>query len=483
MLIRSKVVKLTAASASEFLFADFLSEIEPKKVSEAQKHPGLEDAMQVELKQFYRNKVWTLVPLPYRKIAISSKWVFRFKKDKVGTVVRNKVSLVAQGYSQEKGIDYDKTFAPDNASVKTHMVPLNNLGPDLAGKPVNETLYRGMIGYLMYLTVSMPEIQFSTCLCARYQANPKQLHLIDVKRSFMYLKGTPSLGLWYPKCSGFDLKRYSDLDYASCNMERKSTLATQAVTYAPQCGDMAVESVQFQSSNFVENFSYPQSVPTYKAICKFLMNCPLAEAFIKTPLVLYQNFLGEFWCIAVPLALDYKTFCESTGLDYNKDNYVAHPSPEAVKAELDKIATNEALVQKNLVLKTSFPMAWRILLTFVIQVLSRNYSSTKQLNSIQEFLAYFLLIGTKVDIGEIIYNDLVTRLMTKTRQKYVSYPRFVSCTLEVLLGSEYSQDPKFRNLPNALSQSNITRAPSKVTRIELMASMIDVINQESSVTP
>ncbi|GJV36165.1 hypothetical protein Tco_1408642 [Tanacetum coccineum] len=219
------------------------------------------------------------------------------------------------------------------------------------------------------------------------------------------------------------------------------------------------------------------------------MNCPLAEAFIKTPLVLYQNFLGEFWCTDVvedpnprednskvhpikefiikftvlngkkPLALDYKTFCESTGLDYNKDNYVAHPSPEAVKAELDKIATNEALV------------------------LSRNDSSIKQLNSIQEFLAYCLLIGTNVDIGEIIYNDLVTRLMTKTRQKYVSYPRFVSCTLEVLLGSEYSQDLKFRNLPNALSQSNITRAPSKVTRIELMASMIEVINQESLVTP
>ncbi|GJV36166.1 retrovirus-related pol polyprotein from transposon TNT 1-94 [Tanacetum coccineum] len=167
MLTRSKVVKLTAASAGECLFADFLSKIEPKKVSEAHKHPGLEDAMQAELKQFYRNKVWTLVPLPYGKIAISSKWVFRFKKDEVGTVVRNKVSLVAQGYSQEKGIDYDKTFAP---------------------------------------------------------ANQKQLHLIDVKRSVMYLKGTPSLGPWYPKCSGFDLKGYSDLDYASYNMERKSTL-------------------------------------------------------------------------------------------------------------------------------------------------------------------------------------------------------------------------------------------------------------------
>ncbi|GKD55731.1 retrovirus-related pol polyprotein from transposon TNT 1-94, partial [Tanacetum coccineum] len=75
MLTRSMAAKLTAASASECLFADFLSEIEPKKVSEALKHPGWIDAMQEVLNQFYRNKVWTLVPLPYGKIAIGSKWV------------------------------------------------------------------------------------------------------------------------------------------------------------------------------------------------------------------------------------------------------------------------------------------------------------------------------------------------------------------------------------------------------------------------
>ncbi|GJZ33484.1 retrovirus-related pol polyprotein from transposon TNT 1-94 [Tanacetum coccineum] len=73
MLTRSMAAKLTAASASECLFADFLSEIEPKKVSEALKYPGWVDAMQEELNQFYRNKVWTLVPLPYGKIAIGSK--------------------------------------------------------------------------------------------------------------------------------------------------------------------------------------------------------------------------------------------------------------------------------------------------------------------------------------------------------------------------------------------------------------------------
>ncbi|GKA81761.1 hypothetical protein Tco_0788453 [Tanacetum coccineum] len=103
------------------------------------------------------------------------------------------------------------------------MVPPNNLGPNLNGKAVNETQYRGMIGSLIYLTTSRLDIQFSTCLCARYQANPKESHLIAVKRISRYLKDTPSLGLWYPKCSGFDLKGYSDSDYTGCNMDRKNT--------------------------------------------------------------------------------------------------------------------------------------------------------------------------------------------------------------------------------------------------------------------
>ncbi|GKC89622.1 hypothetical protein Tco_1150271 [Tanacetum coccineum] len=82
------------------------------------------------------------------------------------------------------------------------MVPPNNLCPDLTGKPVNETSYRGMIGY---------------------HSNPKESHLIALKRILKYLNGTPNLGLYYPKCSGFDLKGYSHSDYVGCNMDKKST--------------------------------------------------------------------------------------------------------------------------------------------------------------------------------------------------------------------------------------------------------------------
>ncbi|GKD67990.1 retrovirus-related pol polyprotein from transposon TNT 1-94 [Tanacetum coccineum] len=70
----------------------------------------------------------------------------------------------------------------DSSLVKTPMVPPNNLGPDLAAKSINETSYRGMIGLLMYLTTTRPDIQFSIVLCVRYQSNPKESHLIAVKR-------------------------------------------------------------------------------------------------------------------------------------------------------------------------------------------------------------------------------------------------------------------------------------------------------------
>lgn len=75
-----------------------------------------------------------------------------------------------------------------------------------------------MIGSLLYLTASRPNIMFATCICARYQANPRESHFISVKRTFRYLKGTPNLGLWYPKKSSFDLTDYSDIDFAGCNL-------------------------------------------------------------------------------------------------------------------------------------------------------------------------------------------------------------------------------------------------------------------------
>nr|GEU75759.1 hypothetical protein [Tanacetum cinerariifolium] len=424
-------------------------------------HPALQD-------RWSRDQHIELVNI----IAIGSKCIFRNKKDEHGTTKKNKARLVAKGYSQEERIDYDETFTPvarmeairiflafatymnfkvyqmDVKSaflnVKTPMVPPNNLGPDLAGKPVNDTSYRGMI------------------------------------ESLMYLKGTLTLGLYYPKCSCFDLKGYSDSDYAGCNMDKKSTSEQQTIKYAPQWNNMTVENVIFQTNNVVGNFNYPPNVPVYKPIIKFLQNYPLYNAFTNCPSVAYHNFLREFWSTAVafdpfpstdepkkcllkelfikflvlneqrPLTLNFNTFCSSTDLSYNNGKYVDHPTPEVVKKELGKIAIIPSYLDKTSILKNLFLVALRILFTFVIQALGKNYSSTEQVNSIQQLLAYSLITGTEVDRGEIIYSDL---------------------------------DKKFGFLPLILSNSNFTKDPSKVTKIELTAHMIVVNNQRDSVSP
>ncbi|GJY03919.1 putative ribonuclease H-like domain-containing protein [Tanacetum coccineum] len=381
------------------LFACFLSQEEPKKVIHALKDPSWIEAMQEELLQFKLQEVWTLVDLPNGKRAIGSKWVFRNKKDERGIVIRNKARLVAQGYTQEEGIDYDEVFAPvarieairlflayasfkdfvvyqmdvksaflygkieeevyvcqppgfedpdfpdrvykvekalyglhqaprawyetlstyllDNGfqrgkidktlfikrhkgdillvqvyvddiifgstkkelciafeklmhekfqmssmgeltfflglqvkqkkdgifisqdkyvakilkkfgftEVKTTSTPMETQKPllkDEDGEEVDVHMYRSMIGSLMYLTSSRPDIMFAVCACARYQVNPKVSHLHAVKRIFRYLKGQPKLGLWYLKDSPFDLVAYTDSDYARVSLDRKST--------------------------------------------------------------------------------------------------------------------------------------------------------------------------------------------------------------------------------------------------------------------
>jgi hypothetical protein len=124
-------------------------------------------------------------------------------------------------------IDLLKRFGLTNVKAYgTPMSPSTKLDKDEKGKPVDVKLYRGMIGSLLYLTASRPDIMFSVCLCARFQSCPKESHLIAVKRIFRYLLGTIDLGLWYPKSNSFDLISYTDADFSGCKIDRKSTSGT-----------------------------------------------------------------------------------------------------------------------------------------------------------------------------------------------------------------------------------------------------------------
>ncbi|GKC73583.1 putative ribonuclease H-like domain-containing protein [Tanacetum coccineum] len=175
--------------------------------------------------------VWTLVDLPKGKRAIGTKWVYRNKKYERGIVVRNKARLVAQDrgwifQSQGKYLaGILKKF--DFVTVKTASTPIETnkeLIKDEKAEDVDVHLYRSMIGSLMYLTASRPDIMFAVCACARFQVTLKISHLYAVKRIFRYLKDQPKLGLLYPIDSPFDLEAFSDSDYAGASLDRKSTI-------------------------------------------------------------------------------------------------------------------------------------------------------------------------------------------------------------------------------------------------------------------
>ena len=120
--------------------------------------------------------------------------------------------------------DIMKKFGMENAKpIKTPMATNGHLDLDEGGNPIDQKLYRSMIGSLLYLTASRPDIMFSVCMCARFQAAPRECHLTAVKRILRYLQFTLNIGLWYPNGAHFDLVGYSDSDYAGCKVDRKST--------------------------------------------------------------------------------------------------------------------------------------------------------------------------------------------------------------------------------------------------------------------
>nr|GEZ89894.1 hypothetical protein [Tanacetum cinerariifolium] len=155
------------------------------------------EAMQEELNEFERLKVWELVP----------------RLDQV----------------MEEGINFEESFAPVARleairiflAYAAHKNMKSKLDEDKKGKAVDPSHYRGMIGTLLYLTASRPDLQFAICMCVGYQARPTEKHVHTVKRIFRYLRGTVHRGLWYPKDSSVALTAFADADHAGCQDTRR----------------------------------------------------------------------------------------------------------------------------------------------------------------------------------------------------------------------------------------------------------------------
>jgi hypothetical protein len=114
----------------------------------------------------------------------------------------------------------------DAKPIKTPMGTDEHLDVNKGGKSVDQKAYRSMIWSLLYLCASRLDIMLSVRMCARFQSDPKECHLVAVKRILRYLVSTPCFEIWYPKGSTFDLIGYSDSNYARCKVDRKSTSGT-----------------------------------------------------------------------------------------------------------------------------------------------------------------------------------------------------------------------------------------------------------------
>ena len=124
------------------------------------------------------------------------------------------VTFICQAkYTSDMLKKFDMT---DAKPIKTPMTVNGHLDLNEDEKSMDQKVYRSMIGSLLYLCASRLDIMLSVCMCAKFQANSKECHLVAVKRILRYLVHTPNLGLWYPKGSTFDLLGYSDSDYADC---------------------------------------------------------------------------------------------------------------------------------------------------------------------------------------------------------------------------------------------------------------------------
>ncbi|GJV92677.1 putative ribonuclease H-like domain-containing protein [Tanacetum coccineum] len=253
-----------------------------QKASSAQQALVLQDeswveAMQEELLQFKLQKVWVLVDLTYGKknwrqilfLAFAQTWIDCYQMDvkstflygtieeevyvhqplgfvdpahpnKVYKAIKSLYGLhqaprawyaTISSFLMENGFrrgTIDKTLfikkKKSDIITATTLIESNKpLVKDDNGVDVDVHVYRSMIGSLMYLIASRPDIMFVICACARFQVNPKSSHLNAVKRIFRYLKHQPKLGLWYPRDSPFELEAYSDSDYGGASLDKKST--------------------------------------------------------------------------------------------------------------------------------------------------------------------------------------------------------------------------------------------------------------------
>ncbi|GKB86094.1 gag-pol polyprotein, partial [Tanacetum coccineum] len=205
------------------MFVLTVSTTEPKNIKEAMVDHAWIEAMQEELHQFDRLKVWELVDKPFGKTMIKLKWLWKNKKDEDNIVIHNNARLmdIKMAFLNAPLNGEVYVAQPDGFVDLDHPEKVYRLRKALHGlKQAPRAWYDELLNFLM--SKGFTKVQ-AVCYCARYQARPTEKHLKEVKRIFRYIKGTINMGLWYPKDSVFELIAFSYADRVECLDTRKST--------------------------------------------------------------------------------------------------------------------------------------------------------------------------------------------------------------------------------------------------------------------
>nr|GEY51381.1 retrovirus-related Pol polyprotein from transposon TNT 1-94 [Tanacetum cinerariifolium] len=251
------------------MYNSALSKVEPKNFKSAITEDCWFQAVLDKIHKFDQLQVWELVPRSDRVMIIALNWIYKVKLDKYGDVLKKKARLTAflngelkeevcvsqpegfvdpnhptyvyrlkkalyglkQAPQQSKfALEILKKFGMDLCDpVDTPMVDRLKLDEDPLRIPVDQTQFRSMVGSLMYLTASRPDLVFAVCMCARYQASPTKKHLEALKRVFWYLRGTINWRLWYLKDTAMALTAYADADHVGCQDTRRKKVEKSVV--------------------------------------------------------------------------------------------------------------------------------------------------------------------------------------------------------------------------------------------------------------
>ncbi|GJT84393.1 putative ribonuclease H-like domain-containing protein [Tanacetum coccineum] len=343
--------------------------------------------------------------------------------------------------------------------VDTPMVDRLKLDEDLMGTPVDQTRFRGMVGSLMYLTASRPDLVFAVCMCARYQAKPTKKHFEAIKRVFRYLKGTIHMGLWYPKDNAMSLTAYADADHAGCQDSRRSTsgsaqflleidwheefdaLNSQLTSEGERRNTMAEQNVPTQpptrtdeqivprsqwltigKSNLLFNAQKIQKNPIFQISVDILSNTNFFQAFTASANV-PAIYLQQFW--------NTMKYNEKTGV------YSCQVDEQWFDLSADLLRKALAITPVNLITPIlSYPplvnyvyQPWRAILTLINQCLTGKTSgSDKPRHPVLQML-WGIVTQTNVGscravMGRVFTQGSPTFFSTQSKsQKQSNYPK------------------------------------------------------------